>query len=172
MKFITVIALLLMSVKGLCGIDENEVYCYIRKAGIRNPEIVLRQAIYESGHFTSRVCNTKNNIFGFRSTLIYKSFTRWQDCVDYYKKWQDRHYTDSTEEYYHFLQRINYSGYKEFSYSKQLKKVKIQASCKCYEDEQQNNPPGTNNLGYPRDASDTIGHKAAQNTLPEQLQQH
>jgi uncharacterized FlgJ-related protein len=111
--------------------EENEVYCYIKKAGIKNAEIVLRQAIYESGHFKSQVCRNNNNIFGFRIRIAYKKFGCWQDCVDYYKKWQDKHYTDTTEEYYHFLQRINYSGYKEFGYSKQLQKVKIQASCKC-----------------------------------------
>jgi len=135
MKFTAVLALILISTSGICGIDENEVFCYIKKSGIKNPEIVLRQAIYESGHFKSEVCGKKNNIFGFRSRIIYKKFACWQECVDYYKKWQDRHYVDSTEDYYHFLQRINYSGYKEFSYEKQLKKVKIIASCKCAEDE-------------------------------------
>jgi uncharacterized FlgJ-related protein len=136
MKFIAVLALVLMSAKGICGINEGDVYCYLVKVGVKNPEIVLRQAIYESGHFNSLVCKKKNNIFGFRGRLIYKDFKCWQDCVDYYKKWQDKHYTDDTEDYYHFLQRINYSGYKEFNYEKQLKKVKILASCKCAEDGQ------------------------------------
>ncbi len=137
MKFIAVILLVCISINALGGIDENDVYCYIKSIGIKNPEIVLKQAIYESGHFKSLVCIKKNNIFGFRSVVIYKSFKTWQECVDYYKRWQDKHYTDTTEEYYHFLQRINYSGYKDFSYSKQLQKVKIQASLKCQEDEQQ-----------------------------------
>jgi len=136
MKIIALLALLVICVHGRCGIDENEVYCYIKKVGIKNPEVVLRQAIYESGHFNSLVCRKKNNIFGFRTNIIYKSFINWQDCIDYYKRWQDRHYTDSTEEYYHFLKRINYSGYEAFNYEKQLKKIKIQASCKCAEDGQ------------------------------------
>jgi uncharacterized FlgJ-related protein len=149
MKILATTMLLLLGITGACAPNENEVYCYIKKIGIRNPEIVLQQAIYESGHFKSQVCCQRNNLFGFRSTLIYKKYPTWQNCVDYYKKWQDRHYTDTTEEYYHFLQRINYSGYKEFNYAKQLKKVKIQASCKCIEDEQPNSPPGANYLGYP-----------------------
>jgi len=136
MKFIAVILLACISINAFGGINENDVYCYMKSVGIKNPEIVLRQAIYESGHFKSAVCLKKNNIFGFRSMVIYKSFKTWQECVDYYKRWQDRHYTDSTEEYYHFLQRINYSGFKDFNYAKQLQKVRIQASLKCQEDEQ------------------------------------
>lgn len=137
MKFIAVILLACISINALGGITENEVYCYMKSVGIKSPEIVLRQAIYESGHFKSAVCQKKNNIFGFRSMVIYKSFKTWQECVDYYKRWQDRHYTDSTEDYYHFLQRINYSGYKNFNYALQLKKVRIQASLKCQDDEAQ-----------------------------------
>ena len=135
MKVLAVILLLFISTKGICRIDENEVYCYIKSIGIKNPEIVLKQAIYESGHFNSNVCRKKNNLFGFRTIVIYKSFQTWQECVDYYKKWQDKHYKDDSEDYYHFLQRINYSGYTDFSYSKQLKKIKIQASLKCADDE-------------------------------------
>ncbi len=136
MKFTALLAFILISINGVCGIDENEVFCYIKKSGIKNPEIVLLQAIYESGHFKSNVCKKKNNIFGFRTHIVYKKFSRWQESVDYYKKWQDRHYVDTTEDYYHFLQRINYSGYKQFNYAKQLKKVNIVASCKCAEDGQ------------------------------------
>ncbi|HWB27473.1 MAG TPA: glucosaminidase domain-containing protein [Chitinophagaceae bacterium] len=137
MKFAAVILLVCLSIKALGGIDENEVYCYIKSIGIRNPEIVLKQAIYESGHFKSLVCLKKNNLFGFRSVVIYKSFKTWQESIDYYKRWQDKHYTDTTEDYYHFLQRINYSGYKNFNYSSQLKKVRIRASLKCADDEGQ-----------------------------------
>ncbi len=136
MKILIIVTLLLfICIKALCGLDENEVYCYIKKAGIKNPEIVLKQAIYESGHFKSANCVKKNNLFGFRSRIIYKSFETWQDCVDYYKRWQDKHYTNDKEDYYHFLQRINYSGYKDFSYSSQVQKVKIQAPLNCAEDE-------------------------------------
>lgn len=136
MKIVGAIALLFIFINGHCTINENEVYCYIKKIGIKNPEIVLKQAIFESGHFKSPVCRKRNNIFGFRGRGAYKKFDSWKTCVEYYKKWQDKHYNDDTEDYYHFLQRLNYSGFKEFTYEKHLKKVKIQASCKCAEDEQ------------------------------------
>lgn len=135
MKFIAVILMLCITMRAFAGIDENEVYCYMKGIGIKNADIVLRQAIFESGHFKSAICKKKNNIFGFRSAVIYKSFKSWQDCVDYYKKWQDKHYKDTTEEYYHFLQRINYSGLKNYNYPKQLQQIKIQAPLKCKEDE-------------------------------------
>ncbi|HVX48539.1 MAG TPA: glucosaminidase domain-containing protein, partial [Chitinophagaceae bacterium] len=105
MKFTAVILLVCLSINALGRIDENDVYCYMKSIGIKNPEIVLKQAIYETGHFKSLVCLKKNNLFGFRSVVIYKSFATWQESVDYYKRWQDRHYTDTTEDYYHFLQR-------------------------------------------------------------------
>jgi hypothetical protein len=131
MRAILMLILLSLSIKASCGFDENEVYCYIKSIGIKNPEIVLKQAIYETGHFKSANCKKKKNLFGFRSTLIYKSFDTWQQCVDYYKKWQDRHYKDDSEDYYHFLQRINYSGHKGFDYATELKRVHIVASLNC-----------------------------------------
>lgn len=112
-------------------VSENEVYCYIKILEIKNPEIVLKQAIYESGHFKSNIFKSKNNLFGFRRSKSYMTFDSWQSCVLYYKKWQDKYYKDTTQDYYIFLQKKNYSGYKEFHYSTELKKIKIKASLAC-----------------------------------------
>ncbi|MFZ4672397.1 MAG: glucosaminidase domain-containing protein [Flavobacterium sp.] len=110
---------------------ENEIYCYIKSIGIKNPEVVLKQAIYETGHFTSHVFKTKNNVFGFRKTMTYITFKDWRACVDYYKVWQDKKYKDTTQNYYKFIQKINYSGYSNFDYSKELKRIKIRGSLIC-----------------------------------------
>jgi hypothetical protein len=110
---------------------ENKLYCYIVSIGIKHPEVVLKQAIYESGHFNSHIYKTKNNLFGFRKTKNYLSYKSWQACVDYYKVWQDKNYKDMNLDYYTFLQKINYSGHKNFAYDKELKKVIIRGSLKC-----------------------------------------
>jgi uncharacterized FlgJ-related protein len=112
-------------------VTENEVYCYIKSIGIKNPEVVLRQAIYESGHFNSSIFRNKNNVFGFRRTMTYITYKDWKACVDYYKVWQDKHYKDTTQDYYTFLQKINYSGHSNFNYAKELKGVKIRGTLTC-----------------------------------------
>jgi len=110
---------------------ENEVYCYIVSIGIKNPEIVLKQAIYESGHFKSNIFKTKNNLFGFRRTMTYITYKDWKACVDYYKVWQDKRYKDTNQDYYTFLQKINYVGNSRFNYAGEVRKIKIRDSLKC-----------------------------------------
>jgi uncharacterized FlgJ-related protein len=107
------------------------VYCYIVSIGIKNPDIVLKQAIYESGHFKSNIFKTKNNLFGFRRTATYITYKNWKACVDYYKEWQDKRYKDASQDYYTFLQKINYSGYSNFDYAKELKRIKIRGDLNC-----------------------------------------
>jgi hypothetical protein len=86
-----------------------EVYEYIKCSGILHPEIVLRQAVWETGWFKSRHTLEKNNLFGFRYTKKYMSFENWQSCINYYKSWQERKYTNKDEDYYKFLIRIKYA---------------------------------------------------------------
>jgi uncharacterized FlgJ-related protein len=123
--------LVLFSSFNVDPVFENKVYCYIKSIGIKHPDIVLKQAIYESGHFNSNIYKTKNNLFGFRRTQTYLSYKNWQACVDYYKVWQDKYYKDVNQDYYTFLQKINYSGLANFDYSGELKKVKIRGSLNC-----------------------------------------
>ncbi len=133
----------LLVIIGICmylptlALTENEVYCYIKKVGIKHADIVFKQAIFESGHFKSHIYKTKQNLFGFRRTRNYLKFKTWQASVDFYKKWQDKYYKNDEEDYYKFLQRKNYSGNKKFNYSKELKHIKIKRSfnCEVYDEE-------------------------------------
>jgi hypothetical protein len=86
-----------------------KVYEYIKCSGILHPEIVLRQAVWETGWFKSRHALEKNNLFGFRYSKKYMSFENWQSCINYYKSWQERKYTNKDEDYYKFLIRIKYA---------------------------------------------------------------
>lgn len=110
---------------------ETKLYCYMKGIGIKNADVVLKQAIFESGHFNSKIYKAKHNLFGFRRTKTYITYKNWQACVDYYKIWQDKYYKDASQDYYSFLQKINYTGYKKFDYAKALKNIKTRGSLKC-----------------------------------------
>lgn len=88
--------------------------------------MVLKQAILETGWFTSKHLMTKNNLFGFRATKRYMHFESLEACVEYYKKWQDDNYTNPEENYYHFLHRIRFSRSPE--YIKTLKYINLKRS--------------------------------------------
>jgi hypothetical protein len=93
----------------------ERVFEAICAAGIRHPEIVMRQALLETGNLRHPMLMSRNNLFGFRMRA-YLRFDNWQDSVAYYKRWQDRHYTDSSENYFRFLDRIRYAspGYQAY----------------------------------------------------------
>lgn len=104
-------------------LDVNEVMAYIISVGIKHPDIVIRQAVYESASFRYRPLMVKNNIFGFRQHRSYLRYKSWKSCVDYYKNWQDKRYTNDNEDYYNFLIRIKYATSKV--YIAHLKAVKL-----------------------------------------------
>jgi len=116
-------------------ISYTTLYKEIVKQGIEFPEIVLAQAILESGHFRSKLFIANNNIFGMRrarkrettakgSKKGYAYFETWQDCVRDYKIYQStimigRLFTPIM--YFRYLNRI----YSEMgrNYTIQLKKI-------------------------------------------------
>jgi len=101
-------------------IDSDVVLEYIETIGILHPDIVLAQAILESGNLTSNIFLENNNMFGMkqaksRPTLSigenknHAVYNSWQDCVLDYKIFQTKYYRDTTESYYSFLQRVGYA---------------------------------------------------------------
>jgi flagellum-specific peptidoglycan hydrolase FlgJ len=112
MKLLILLTALQLNVKNL----KSEIH----RNRIKYPDIVLRQAILETGHFKSYNCTERNNIFGFR-TSEYLVFDSWQDCVKYYKDWQDRKYKGG--DYYLFLKDVGYASDPE--YIEKLKHIKI-----------------------------------------------
>ena len=78
--------------------------------GIKRPNIVYAQAILETGHFTSSVCQNKNNLFGLYDSKNgkYYEFEHWSESVIAYKNYiQSKYESDSS--YYRFLESINYA---------------------------------------------------------------
>ncbi len=133
MRFVLIILFCTVLNTHLSAQSENDIYCYIKQIGIKFPEVVLRQAIYETGHFRSNIYQKKNNLFGFRKKR-YMAFDDWKACVDYYKVWQDKHYTNNETDYYVFLQKKNFSGRKKFRYDIQLQRTHIKATLNCIVD--------------------------------------
>ena len=100
----------------------QNLYNEILKDSIQYPEIVLRQAIFETGWLKSDYCTKRHNLFGFKGKNGYMYFDSWQESVLYYKKWQDRHYKGGS--YYDFLIGIKYAA-NTMEYVEYLKKIKI-----------------------------------------------
>jgi len=94
----------------------------LENAGVKHADVVLRQAILETGWFKCTECSlNRNNIFGFWYKKKYIQFDNWKDCVAYYKRWQDRHYKGG--DYYVFLRKVGFAT--DPSYEKRLKSIKI-----------------------------------------------
>lgn len=99
---------------------------YICQCGIKHPDIVLKQAIWETGWFKSKHLMRKNNLFGFRGKS-YLNFTNWKESVEYYKKWQDKRYDQTKyKDYYEFLTQIKYG---HSGYAKTLRTFRYEFSC-------------------------------------------
>lgn len=103
----------------------DSIFDYICASKIKHPEIVIKQVIVETGWLKSKHLMPKNNLFGFKHKK-YLTFKTWKESVAYYKKWQDKRYTDPNEDYYKFLVRIKYAV---SDYPPQLKKINYSKSC-------------------------------------------
>lgn len=79
------------------------------------PEIVLAQAILETGTFKSRLCREGNNLFGLRHSKGYYTFNHWEESVIAYRDWVQYKHRDG-EGYYTFLKRIGYASAKDYIY--------------------------------------------------------
>ena len=96
-------------------------------AGINSPEIVFKQAILETGNFTSELFLYGNNLFGMklpqtRTTKAIGQFNyhakywHWFDSVLDYRLWQEFYARLSydLQDYYTFLEQIRYAVDKQY----------------------------------------------------------
>ena len=112
----------------------DSVYNYILSLNIQHADIVLKQAILESGHFQSRIFKENNNLFGMkvarqRPTTAtgeqhkHAKYDSWKLSVIDYALWQTKYCHNLTKnEYLEYLQRV-YSTNK--NYVKYLQMIKI-----------------------------------------------
>jgi hypothetical protein len=109
--------------KEIPPLTAENVYIELVKHNVKEPEIVVKQSILETGWYKCNNCSlAKNNIFGFRKNKKYVEFDNWVEGIAYYKKWQDKNYTKEGN-YYKFLTNVGYATSTE--YISKLKSVKL-----------------------------------------------
>lgn len=74
----------------------------LKATDIQYKEIVLKQAILETGWFTSSIYKENKNAFGFFYKGEFKGFNSLEHCLKYYEDWQCKHYKGG--DYYDFLE--------------------------------------------------------------------
>ena len=90
---------------------------------IQHPDIVVAQAILETGLFKSDLCLKQHNLFGlFNSrTMDFYSFNHWTESV---KAYRDKvQYRYKTGNYYDWLENIGYA--EDSLYVSKLKNIRI-----------------------------------------------
>jgi hypothetical protein len=124
-----VLTILILLTSLAYSITGKEVYQKCTALDIQFPEIVTAQACFETGWFKSYSARERNNLFGFRHRTYvteenpngYLSFDSWEECVIYYKGWQDRKYKGG--DYYDFLHNVGYYEADEIHYTSSLKRI-------------------------------------------------
>ena len=100
----------------------NNVEMVINQSALSNKEIVLKQAILETGWFNSYSCRVRNNLFGLtKPSGGYFVFNHWSESVKGYLT-MIQYRLRKGEEYYKFLQRIGYA--RDTNYISKLKMIK------------------------------------------------
>jgi len=107
----------------------ENVYYYLDSIGVHHKDIVLKQAILETGWFKSYSCRKRNNLFGLTNgrTKKYYEFNHWKEsCIGYRDMVQYKYakmgYKYEKNDYYHFLVKMHYAADK--SYINKLKHIK------------------------------------------------
>lgn len=105
--------------------NQREVYEELLRLDVKFPDIVLAQAILESGNFASKVTKHNNNLFGMRMPKVrqttavgqrygYARYYNWKDSVKDYKLWQEallKRYPNMTRgQYKSYIDRIYSTG--------------------------------------------------------------
>lgn len=77
---------------------------------VKHPEIVYAQAVLETGHFTSTICQNRNNLFGLYNSnkKEFYSFDHWSESVIAYIDFIQYKYKPPSD-YYEFLDTLGYA---------------------------------------------------------------
>lgn len=92
----------------LAGKPEDHLYDALLYYDVHHPEIVYAQALLETGHFKSKGCRHKNNLFGIMKGNKLRTFDHWTESIIYYKEHIQNRYKGG--DYYRFLKRIGYAS--------------------------------------------------------------
>lgn len=93
----------------------------LKAQDVQFPEIVVAQALLETGNFKSYSCINRNNLFGLRKKdSTYMSFEHWTECVAAYKKYIQK-WKQPPNDYYKYLDDLGYA--EDISYTTKLKQM-------------------------------------------------
>lgn len=108
----------------------KNVYAYLQEIGVHHPDIVVKQAILETGWFKSYTARTRHNLFGLTNgrTRQYYAFGHWKEsCLGYKKmvqyKYEKMGYQYESGDYYRFLVKMHYAS--DPNYVQKLKSIKL-----------------------------------------------
>jgi hypothetical protein len=101
------------------------------ECNIRHCDIVFKQAILETGHFSSNAFKTKKNLFGISNMNGLVAFNSWEESVYRYKAIQ-KGYKGGC--YYNYLENIGYA--EDSLYIKKIKLIKISKYIKQWNEQQ------------------------------------
>jgi hypothetical protein len=118
----------------------NDVFAEICSREIAFPEIVMSQAILETGWFRNHYLMSRNNLFAFKK-IKYLDFITWQRSVEYYKEWQVKNLPPNEKDYYRFLIRIKYAT---DGYVDHVRKIHWKQSCPSKQDSSPENSGALN----------------------------
>lgn len=111
-------------------LNAENVYREIMRNNIKFSDVVLKQSLLETGHYTSYNCLERHNIFGMcggkkTSDNIhgYAIYNNWMESVEAYSVWQNKRMTDSVTDYFQFLTDWNYAESEE--YERKLKSIRL-----------------------------------------------
>lgn len=90
-------------------LSKENLYSELIAQEIDYPEIVLAQALLETGNFKSYSCKVRNNLFGLkRKDGSYMTFDHWTNSVHAYKKYIQK-YKEVPNDYYKYLNDLGYA---------------------------------------------------------------
>lgn len=102
-------------------LSEGNLMSELKAQDVQFPEIVVAQALLETGNFKSYACTNRNNLFGLRKKDgTYMSFEHWTDCVAAYKKYIQK-WKQLPNDYYKYLDDLGYA--EDTSYTTKLKQM-------------------------------------------------
>ncbi len=102
-------------------LNKENLYHELIAQDVDFPEIVLAQAVLETGHFKSYSCVQRNNLFGLKNRNgSYMTFEHWTLAVAAYKKYIQK-YKSPPADYYKYLNDLGYAG--DPSYTAKLKEI-------------------------------------------------
>jgi flagellum-specific peptidoglycan hydrolase FlgJ len=120
-----------------CALTPENLLQALKFNQVVSPEIVLSQAILETGHFKSKICIENNNLFGMRRSRArlnkcsgitqngYATYRSWYDCIMDMKLFQQWYLSKGRDlsDYFVFLMQIGYA--EDPGYMVKLRKLYI-----------------------------------------------